>query len=232
LCVNDNWAASICAIAKKLGFSIPQELAVIGVDDSPITRESIPAVTSVRISCEQIGYEAAKMVHQLIQGKTLKQRVIKVPVLGIVERYSTVGVKRALATDITRALGYIREQACENIRIEDVAATVHVPLRTFELEFRDVVGHTVGTEIRRVRLNRVKLLLETTRLPLSTVARMVGLNDAAYLSKFFTRLTHLTPAQYRDQHQRKNTASNLNTSKKKSKVTRPEQAKRSPKVCQ
>jgi LacI family transcriptional regulator len=140
------------------------------------------------------------MLHRMLLCKRPRRRNKQVPAVEIAARQSTVGIKRAASTDITSAMEFIRANACEPIRIEAVAASVHVPLRTFELEFAAVMGTTVGEEIRRVKLERVKHLLVTTELPLSTVARLVGINDASYLSNFFRRLTGHTPAQYRKQH--------------------------------
>ena len=81
--------------------------------------------------------------------------------------------------------------------MEDVAGYVHVPLRTFELEFAAAVGHTVGAEIRCAGLARAKTLLETADLPLKHVAKIAGFTDASTLNRYFQRWTGTTATEYR-----------------------------------
>ena len=52
-------------------------------------------------------------------------------------------------------------------------------------------------EIRQVRLTRAKQLLETTDLPISSVARLLAMNDGCYLNNFFRRWTGMTPLAFR-----------------------------------
>ena len=140
------------------------------------------------------------MLHGLMQGKRPARRVLRIPVEELLERESTIGKHRAAATDVQRAVEFIRRNACEGIRVRDVAAHVHLALRTFELEFAAARQSTVGDEIRSVRLARAKTLLETTDLPLARVATQVGFHAASYLNQFFRRETGITPAKYRKLH--------------------------------
>ncbi len=45
---NDEMAAATCTVAHKMGLSIPQDLAVVGFDDAPISSAVWPALTTVR----------------------------------------------------------------------------------------------------------------------------------------------------------------------------------------
>ncbi len=80
-----------------------------------------------------------------------------------------------------------------------MANHVYMSLRTFEIQFAAATGHTVGEEIRTVRLQRTKHLLETTDLSISAVAKLVAMNDGTYLNHFFRRWTGTTPLAYRRQ---------------------------------
>jgi LacI family transcriptional regulator len=45
---NDDTAAAVCMVAHRLGLRIPQDLSVVGFDDSPIASEIWPSLTTVR----------------------------------------------------------------------------------------------------------------------------------------------------------------------------------------
>ena len=62
------------------------------------------------------------------------------------------------------ALDFIRGHAADEIRVDDVARHAAQGRRMLEYKFRDLVGHTILEEIRRVRVQRVKQLLSDTDL--------------------------------------------------------------------
>ncbi|HVZ98961.1 MAG TPA: LacI family DNA-binding transcriptional regulator [Caulobacterales bacterium] len=45
---NDDTAAAVCMVAHRLGLRIPEDLSVVGFDDSPIASEIWPSLTTVR----------------------------------------------------------------------------------------------------------------------------------------------------------------------------------------
>lgn len=51
-----------------------------------------------------------------------------------------------------------------------------------------------------LRVTRARMLLETTYLPLETVAERCGWRDLAMLREVFRRATGTTPAAYRERH--------------------------------
>jgi LacI family transcriptional regulator len=195
--MHDRVALAVCRTAEALGLAIPGEVAVLGVRDLEVARISTPPISSIRLNEERTGYEATRLLHRAIHGERLSRRAVQIPAQELVERESTIGKQRAAATDVQLALEYIRQHACEGIRVEDVAAHVHMAIRTFEMQFAAAVGRTVGDEIRQVRLAKAKELLETTDLPVSSVARLLAMNNGCYLNNFFRRWTGMTPIAYR-----------------------------------
>jgi LacI family transcriptional regulator len=194
---DDRYAVTVCRIAEALELAIPRDVAVVGVRDLEIARISTPPISSIRLDEERMGYEATRLLHRIMRGERLSRRALQIPAMELVERESTIGKLRAGATDVHLALDYIREHACAGIRIEDVAAHVHMALRTMEIQFAAAVGRTVGEEIRQVKLARAKQLLETTDLPVSSVARLLSMKNGCDLNKFFRRWTGMTPLTYR-----------------------------------
>jgi AraC-like DNA-binding protein len=72
-------------------------------------------------------------------------------------------------------------------------------VRTLDARFAAEVGHTVGDELRRVRLQQAKALLQRTELSLTRVAALIGYTDGAYFARFFRKHTGQTPSAFRRQ---------------------------------
>jgi len=197
--LNDFIAIRLCRLALELGFRVPQDVGVLGVGDTVLTRISSPPISTIQTPVESIGYEAARLVHRMIEGRRLARK--NLPVFGekLIARASTVGDHRTTHADIQQALDVIRHRACEGATIADIAADLHMSVRTLETQFAAEVGHPIGEELRRVRLARAEELLANTDLSLTRVAALVGCNDSAYLTRLFRRRFHQTPSEYRKQ---------------------------------
>ena len=61
-CGNDEMAAGVYKVALRAGIAIPQQLSVIGFDDSPLASRLWPALTSVRLPIRDMGRIAAGML--------------------------------------------------------------------------------------------------------------------------------------------------------------------------
>ena len=75
----------------------------------------------------------------------------------------------------------------------DLAGRSAMSRRTFARRFAASTGTTPYQWLLRQRLQRAQRLLETTDLPIDTVARHSGLVTAANLRKHFTRAVRTTP---------------------------------------
>lgn len=63
-CGNDEMAAGVYRVALRTGIQIPQQLSVVGFDDSPLASRLWPALTSVRRNTRDTGRLAAAMLLQ------------------------------------------------------------------------------------------------------------------------------------------------------------------------
>ncbi len=198
--LSDEFAAGVCILAESVGRRIPDDWAVLGVNDSEIARLHTPTLSSIRSPGRSIGYACAARLDQLLESARSRRGGIdnvRVAATDLVERESSRGRRRAFVTDVDRAMRFIEERGCEGIRVLDVARHVKMPLRTFEIEFRRRTGQTAGNELRRVRLERAQDLLANTQLPTSRVADLAGFASASYLAAFFKRVIGVTPSEYR-----------------------------------
>jgi LacI family transcriptional regulator len=63
---SDEVALGALAALHKRGISVPDDIAVVGFDDNPFARFTIPALTTVRLPFEEMGRQAGKMLLELI----------------------------------------------------------------------------------------------------------------------------------------------------------------------
>jgi LacI family transcriptional regulator len=119
--------------------------------------------------------------------------------LRVVERKST-DILAVEDKKICSALAFIRNHACENIKISDVLRMVPMSRRAFEARFYKAVDRSPHKEIIRVRLDRIKQLLIDTDLSLALIAERTGFEHAEYMNDLFKKNAGLSPGKYRSVH--------------------------------
>ncbi|MBN1912600.1 MAG: DNA-binding transcriptional regulator [Pirellulales bacterium] len=182
---------------RQLGLLVPEDVAVIGVDnDEMLTELSNPPLSSVEQGAKKIGYEAAILLDQLIAGKKAPELRIQVEPERLVTRRSSDfwAIEDAY---VSEALKYIREHACEGIQVADVVRAVAVSRSTLESHFRNAMGRTLHAEIQRVQMECARRLVATTDLPLKEVATAAGFSYVQHMTTLFRQHMGQTPAQYR-----------------------------------
>jgi LacI family transcriptional regulator len=189
-------------VCRQLGISVPDEVALIGVDnDELICDLADPPLSSVIPDTQRTGYEAARLLDLLMAGQSELPLAHLIPPLGIAVRSST----DVLATDdadVSAAVRFIRAHASEGIKVEDVLRAVPLSRRVLESRFEKLLGRTPHEEITRVQVERVKELLAETDLSLAAVAHRAGYKHVEYMSVVFKRETGLPPSEYRRQVRR------------------------------
>jgi transcriptional regulator GlxA family with amidase domain len=102
-------------------------------------------------------------------------------------------------TPITRVQNYLLEHLEEDFCIERMASMSAMSPRHFARVFSREVGMTPMEFIQNARLDKARNLLETTVLPLKTVAHRSGFGSVRYMRSLFSDRLGLTPSQYRQQ---------------------------------
>ena len=196
---DDERGREVLEACRVAGLQVPEEVAVIGVDNDELLCElADPPLSSVALNTEQGGYRTAELLDQLMRGKCRKPRRLVVEPLHVVTRRSTdiVAIEdRCVAS----ALNFIHQQAGRPLQIDDVVRHVAVSRRALEIRFRSAIGRTILSEIQRIRLQRAKRLLLETDLPLPMVAESAGFGTPSYLVQVFRQRLGVTPARYRRQ---------------------------------
>ncbi|MDA0195128.1 MAG: DNA-binding transcriptional regulator [Bacteroidetes bacterium] len=187
---------------NKLGYMVPEEVAVIGVDNDPLICELCsPPLSSIIPDTYKTGYVAASLLESIIAKKEISELTYRIKPIGVKKRRSTDTV----AIDdphISKAMHYIFQNANSGtFNIDDILSFAPMSRRVFEKKFTYLIGRTPYKEMQRIRVNRIKELLKETDLPLLDVAERSGFEHVSYMSYLFKRETGITPAIYRSSHE-------------------------------
>jgi LacI family transcriptional regulator len=196
---NDVPARELAEMCRQLELHIPEQVALLGVDNDDLECHlCTPILSSIDLGSERVGYEAAKLLHAMMDHRVPKQKRISIPPLGIVTRQST-DTLAIRDIDVAAALAFIRNSAHEDIGVESILQAVPLSRRALERKFREQLGRTVLEEIRRVRLDLAKSLLSDTNLPMPAIAARCGFSGARRLAVVFRQIIGVTPSEYRAQ---------------------------------
>ena len=207
---NDYQGQLLLDVCRSLSIAVPEEIAVLGVDDDKLICEFCePQLSSVIPDTFRTGFEAAELLERMMNHEQVDSdaRLVTQP-LGVRLRESTDSI--AIEDQaISQALSYIRRHATENIRVADVLQQCSFSRRALEHRFVKVVGHTPHEEINRVRVQRIKQLLEDTDASVVDIAQRTGFEYPEYMTATFKRRTGMTPTEYRNLHRRSPNASRV-----------------------
>lgn len=69
---NDHLAFKLIRAVTDLGYKIPEDVSIVGFDNTDMAKDVIPPLTTVKIFKEEMGDLAAKRLYELIHGENLK----------------------------------------------------------------------------------------------------------------------------------------------------------------
>ena len=192
--INCRYLIEIC---KSLELKIPHDLAIVGSGNEPLICNSpYPSLTSIDKNFEEVGYQAAKLLDEMMKsGKNSKEAKYCLP-QGIVPRQST----DSYASDhpkVALALRYIAESANRRIKVNDVVNAVATNRRTLERNFREFTGRTISHEISRMRIERAKRLMMESDLSFKELSAELGYRNSDHFYKSFLRAEGQTPSSFR-----------------------------------
>ncbi len=197
LVYQDFMGFALCEVCRHRGIDIPEHVALIGVDDDDIACAlAYPPISSVRSPLELVGYEAARVLDDLFQGKDPPPQPILFPPSSVTERLST-DIAATDDVELAAALRFIRAHADKPIQVEDVLNEVLISRRTLENKFKRLLHRTPLAEIHRVHLEQARRLLTETQLPIARVAESSGFSSIMQMSNAFRRYTGMSPSEYR-----------------------------------
>ncbi len=197
MATNDLNAINVTLALTDAGWKVPEEYAVLGVDDTEIVCELAPVpLSSVNCNYEQQGYEAAALLSRLMDGEPVPAEPIVIHPKGVTVRRSTDSI--ALHDiDSARFLRFVRDHYLERHGLRQIAQQLGVSLRKVQTNFQKHMGRSLLDELTLLRVEHSKKLLENRWLKIETVGLESGFSSRFHFIRAFQRVTGQTPKDYR-----------------------------------
>jgi len=196
---NDLWGVQVVLACRRAGLRVPEDVAVLGVDDDDLYCElTRPRLSSIMVPAERIGYVAVALLERLLAGEKRPSEPVLLPPTGVNARRSSE-VLAIEDEDLVAAIRFIREHAHQPLRVRDVLEHVAVGRRTLERRCRAALGWGLAEEIRRTHIQRACRLLSGTELSMQAVATQAGFLGYRHLALVFRKQLGMTPTAYRRQ---------------------------------
>ncbi len=208
--VNDSTAQDVRRAFAAALRPLPRTAWLVGADayaDTP-GQTAGTDISSVKIDFEFAGFLAARLL-----AKATKDRAEcgpKPPPSPSGESFGPILVERRASTQgrgrhepfVLKAVGIIRQEACEGLTPATLASRFRCSRRLFDLRFREAVGHSVQDEIERVRMERVFELLRDPAMPIGAIADFCGWRSAIALHYVFRRRMGMSMLAWRKRNRR------------------------------
>ena len=196
---SDDCSLQVVEVCRMVGLRVPDDVAVLGVDnDEFLCNLSQPSMSSVDLGSERSGYRAAAWLDEMMSGATVREQGIYLPPMGVVARRSTdvIAIDDLELVDLIR---YVREHACDGIRVEDAMRRSELCVSTLQRRFKALLGRTPKEEMIRVQFERARQLLLSTDLSINEVSARCGFLEAKRLIALFHSQIGMSPGTFRRQ---------------------------------
>jgi LacI family transcriptional regulator len=188
-------------LAAEAGFVIPDEIAVLGVDnDQAICNICDPPLSSIALNYRKAGYDAARLLDGIICGRQRMQgQCVKIQPTHVEARGST-DIFSIDDAEIVQALKYIRQRSNQPMQVEEIASHVCISKRSLQLKFQKALGRSIHTEIVQAHFEVARTLLLETNLSIDEIAIRSGFHYTSNMRRAFKQICGLLPQKYRQQH--------------------------------
>ncbi len=208
---DDVLGRQVAQMCHRRGWRIPEDVAIVsGANEEVVCQRPRPSLSSIERGYEKVGYEAARLLDELIQSSDAGSknssdppRHILIPPQELVIRESTdfFAVSDEL---VSQALSYISGNSHRGINQDDVSAAVATGTRTLQRRFRQALDRSIADMICHVRIERAKRDLTQSQRSIQEIARDTGFGDPMRMYRTFRRELGITPTDYRKQSQTRN----------------------------
>lgn len=196
----DYLARRVLEVCLSSGVSVPEDVALIGVDDSrPLCELSPVPLSSIDNNSYQQGYQAAALLNDLMEnGKTMGPDKRVAPGALYPRRSSNQLV--ASHPNVASALRYISKSFRDpNLTAQRVAEKVPMSERRLHDAFLRTVKRSIFHEIMDRRINFAKKMIKESDRKLWDIAEQSGFASLEGMSRIFKRRTGHSPSYFRSQ---------------------------------
>jgi len=196
-CMYDQQAWVVAEQCRRAKIGVPNELAILGVDNHATTcLLADPPLSSIQSASVRIGYEAAALLERILEARGREPETICLPPVRVVNRRSTDAVA---ASDklVAHGLSLMRTHISSELGIDDICSALKCSRRSLERRFHAGTGMSPAQAWQRFRVEEAERLLADTDLSVETIAERTGLGDGRQVAAAVRKATGLTPMKFR-----------------------------------
>ena len=201
MAADDSIAMDVLQACSAARLRVPNDIAVLGVDDEEFICESTtPQLSSIRPNFTEAGRLAAETLERLMRNSLRnKGGASEITVRGESEIIRRASTSRETSSGqlVQRALAFIHHNAKRGIGVRDVVAHLRVSRSLADLRFREVRGESILSVITAARLGELKAKLARTDEPIGEVTRRLGWANENYPKNLFRKHFGITMNEYR-----------------------------------
>ncbi len=193
---HDPTGRHVLEAAAQANLDVPFVVGVVSAnDDESVCEMARPALSSIRLPWRKIAAEVMLTLEAVWAGNSPTGPVL-ISSLEIVARGSS-SFEAVSDILVRRSMQSLISQIASIKSVEDWATQSGVSRRVFERRFQAALGRSPLAMIQMQRIERAKILLSTTEIPISLIAERCGYQSNERLSVNFRALTGMSPANYR-----------------------------------
>lgn len=98
---------------------------------------------------------------------------------------------------LKKVIEYLHENYDYDIKIEHLSAITHLHPNYLHRIFKESMGCTIIEYLTKIRIEKAKMLITQTDIPITKVASFIGMNSSQYFSKVFKKHIGITPSALR-----------------------------------
>lgn len=196
-CCDDVHALFIAEMCKIIKIAIPEDLALLGVDnDELMCNISDPPISSIELDVEKGGYMLGKLVDKQLKKEYTGSFNIVINPVRIELRQSTekYNIKDPYVLKVVR---YINAHYSADLSVNTLLAHVPLSRRSLEFKFKDAMRISVYQYILSIRCGHLANLLLTTDRTLRELSKEVGFKSHNNVPHIFKKYQGSFPDEYR-----------------------------------
>ncbi len=200
---DDIAATGLLRMIRSLELSSPEDISILGVGNYPgLSAITTPSMSSVVIPACQIGWHAARLLHERLQMENPcadeNAEVVELPVTEVIQRESTSHhhVENPL---VDRACQMVRKQLAERKKVnvarlcEMLGVSSSLLLKAFNVH----LGVSPKQFIAKAQFVEAKRLLSQTSWSVKRISYELGFRSPGEFSRFFKRHAGVSPVEFR-----------------------------------
>ncbi|RKF17476.1 helix-turn-helix domain-containing protein [Alginatibacterium sediminis] len=194
---SDARARTLVSVCEEQQIAVPDEISIVSIGDMrPTDYFNSTTLSVVDPNFYQLGQLVGRQLKTYVAGEKPEKMMFASPEL-IVEGSST-DLHLVVEPMVLRALYFIRKNFNKGIKVQQVVESQKYSRTRLESKFKESVGHSIHTEIYRLKLDfAVQLLLEKDEMSIDEIARKAGYPSAHYFYSLFKKEFSLTPTEYK-----------------------------------